>query len=260
MKVLAWDTSSKVGCIAAAHLNESKESKTEITLAAEFFLNLDLQQSEQLLWGVDCVLTSLRWNLRDIDTFLVGTGPGSFTGLRVGITTARTLAHTLEKPLFGLSSLEALCVPARIAILSQKIPAVIVAATDAAKGEFFIRIEPPRGKPIEFNATPELAILKIRAVLKKFPKSTWFGLGEVFERYPGVWQNLPKSKRVSPPLLFPHQIQGRSLVELGSIAHLKGSGPLDHSALLVRPNYMRASAAEVNLQSRNRTLSNTSKA
>ena len=63
---------------------------------------------ERLLPVVDQVLSGLGMTVQDIDAFAVSVGPGSFTSLRVGIATAKALAHTLRKPLAGVPTLDAL--------------------------------------------------------------------------------------------------------------------------------------------------------
>lgn len=73
-------------------------------------LNVDVGRtfSEKLLEMVDFVLRLSQVGLRQLDLLAVATGPGSFTGLRVGITTMKALAMRLGRPLVGVTSLEAL--------------------------------------------------------------------------------------------------------------------------------------------------------
>lgn len=63
--------------------------------------------SRRLLGEVDGLLTRNGLALADMTAFAVGLGPGSFTGVRVGVTTAKTLAQVLEKPLVGVGTLDA---------------------------------------------------------------------------------------------------------------------------------------------------------
>ena len=63
--------------------------------------------SRRLLGEVDGLLTRNGLTLADMTAFAVGLGPGSFTGVRVGVTTAKTLSQVLEKPLVGVGTLDA---------------------------------------------------------------------------------------------------------------------------------------------------------
>ena len=66
-----------------------------------------MQLSRRLAGDVEGVLTDAGTDLPSIDALAVGIGPGSFTGVRIGVTTVKTWAHFLRKPVAGVSSLEA---------------------------------------------------------------------------------------------------------------------------------------------------------
>ena len=99
MKVLAFDTSSKALSLA---ILEDKQ------LLAETTINIKKNHSITLMPAIDFLMGSLDLTPKDLDRIVVAEGPGSYTGLRIAVATAKTLAHTLNIELVGMSSLLAL--------------------------------------------------------------------------------------------------------------------------------------------------------
>ncbi len=97
MYCLAVDTSSKFLCVALI--------KDEQILA-QYNRAHDRQHSVLLLSKIEKVLSSCRLSISDIDCLAVDVGPGSFTGLRIGIATVKGLSLALDKPSIGLCSLD----------------------------------------------------------------------------------------------------------------------------------------------------------
>ena len=99
MVVLALDTTSRQGSSAVAI-----DGRVVLELASD----ASLPQATRLPGELQSVLSRTRLALRDVDAFAVAVGPGSFTGLRVGIATMQGLAFDAGKPLVGISALDAL--------------------------------------------------------------------------------------------------------------------------------------------------------
>jgi tRNA threonylcarbamoyladenosine biosynthesis protein TsaB len=98
-KILAFDTSSVSGSVA---LMEAMEVRAELRLHS-------LQtHSTLLLHSIDFLLGRVGWTLADLNLVAVGIGPGSFTGIRIGIATALGFAQSLSIPFAGISGLDAL--------------------------------------------------------------------------------------------------------------------------------------------------------
>jgi tRNA threonylcarbamoyladenosine biosynthesis protein TsaB len=97
MRILAYDTSSPVLSIALFEGNK---------IIGGFESALFSRHSSTLAPSIDMTLRSCRRKIGDIDVLAVGLGPGSFTGLRVGLVTAKTLAYSLNKKIVSFSSLE----------------------------------------------------------------------------------------------------------------------------------------------------------
>jgi tRNA threonylcarbamoyladenosine biosynthesis protein TsaB len=124
MLLLAADTSGKHGSIALARGDErSLEALEVVSLAGGTF-------SAQLVPQIADLLPRHRFSKSNLDAFVVASGPGSFTGLRVGLATIKGLAEVLHKPIAAVSLLEIL------ATLAQA-DGAIVAALDAGRGEVY---------------------------------------------------------------------------------------------------------------------------
>jgi tRNA threonylcarbamoyladenosine biosynthesis protein TsaB len=99
IKILAFDASGK--SISAAALEGAR-------ILAESFENTGLNHSVRLLPMISAVLDSVGWKVRDLDRIAVVAGPGSFTGVRICVSTARALAQPFEIPCAAVNSLETL--------------------------------------------------------------------------------------------------------------------------------------------------------
>lgn len=99
MKVLALDTSTLMSTCAVIE---------DDRLLGEYSLSRDMSHSERLVPMIEEILAELDIKLKEIDLYAVATGPGSFTGLRIGLATVKGFAHVFNKPVVGVSTLEAL--------------------------------------------------------------------------------------------------------------------------------------------------------
>ncbi len=90
------------------------------------------QYSAELIPKFAAMLDQVKLTKSDVDAIAVVAGPGSFTGLRVGLATAKGLAEILQKPLTGVSSLELL------AAAAQDGSTTVIAALDAGRNEIFL--------------------------------------------------------------------------------------------------------------------------
>ena len=98
---------------------------------ASFHASRGLRHAETLAPAVDFLRSQARLELSEVSVVAVDVGPGLFTGLRVGVATAKGMAHALRVPMVGLSSLDLLAFAVRYS------PRLIGAVVDARRGEVF---------------------------------------------------------------------------------------------------------------------------
>jgi tRNA threonylcarbamoyladenosine biosynthesis protein TsaB len=122
MRVLAVDTSSDRGSVCVA---DGGEIVGEIRLASS------VQHSERLFLCIEFLLNQSPFRLSDVDLFVASRGPGSFTGLRVGLAAMEGFAAAHHKPAAGISSFEA------VAWKSGIRDELVASTIDARRGEVY---------------------------------------------------------------------------------------------------------------------------
>ena len=131
-RILSLETSELTGSVAAA---------ADGNVLAELQLDPQQRSAQSLAPAIRSLLTQVGWQPREIDLLAVTVGPGSFTGLRVGVATAKVLAYCAGAEVLGIGTLEAIAAAA-----PEDVPAVGV-AVDAQRGDVvaqrFRRESPP---------------------------------------------------------------------------------------------------------------------
>lgn len=125
MPILAIDTSTMVSGAAVAAKDK---------LIAEIIMQLKLPQSQVLLGHIKEVLQIAHTDKKDLDGIAVSIGPGSFTGLRIGLASAKMLSYALDIPVVAVSSLEAMA-------YHYPVPGIYIASVlDAQKGNAYFAL------------------------------------------------------------------------------------------------------------------------
>lgn len=132
--VLALDTSTK-GCSAA--LFDGQDCLVCHQVIEDGFVH-----AEQLHLIVDSLFNEVPYGLKDLDAVAVGAGPGSYTGLRIGVSAAKGYAFALDKELIGVDSLALLAQQGKIEVETKKLGAeVILSVIDSRRQEVYARIQ-----------------------------------------------------------------------------------------------------------------------
>lgn len=133
MLLLVTDTSGKNGCVALARAGSTPGSMSpnlieEVPLAGGTF-------SAELVPQIAALLAKHGFSKSDIGAFIVVSGPGSFTGLRVGLAAIKALAEVLHKPIVPVSLLEVVAIAA--GAQDPQYRGKVVAVLDAGRGEVY---------------------------------------------------------------------------------------------------------------------------
>ncbi|MBN2958741.1 MAG: tRNA (adenosine(37)-N6)-threonylcarbamoyltransferase complex dimerization subunit type 1 TsaB [Streptococcus gordonii] len=120
MKLLAFDTSNQA--LSLAILEDEH-------LLAQTTLNVKKNHSITLMPAIDFLMNSLDMKPTDLDRIVVAQGPGSYTGLRIAVATAKTLAHTLRIELVGVSSL--------LALVPEQVEGLVIPVMDARRNNVY---------------------------------------------------------------------------------------------------------------------------
>jgi len=147
MIVLAFESSAKAASVA---LTDGSR------IIAQSFLNCGLTHSETLLAMARDILKSTKYLAKDLDVVAAAHGPGSFTGVRIGIAAAEGFAWGASKPVCGVSTLKAMACSLTESG-AYKEDAIICPVMDARRGEVYNAIFLDRNGYIE-RLTPDRSI------------------------------------------------------------------------------------------------------
>jgi tRNA threonylcarbamoyladenosine biosynthesis protein TsaB len=219
VRILSVDTTTERGSVA---ITDAGELLGELRL----LLPSGATHSERLMPGVDFLLQALGCPLASLDGYAVATGPGSFTGLRIGISTVQGLALGHPRPCLGVSTLDVLAARARGE------SAVTAAVLDAWRDEVYAALYDAAGTLQQGPFAEPAADFARRAP----PGAAYIGSGALRYRETLVSHD--------PSAVFPE----RSLFLAGTLGRLAGprlAAGLGHGPEALRPLYVRGAGASV---------------
>jgi len=134
MNILCIDTSSSAGSVVLV----SGER-----VLGELYVDSLQTHSARLLSGIDAVLKSANQTISNVDGFAVISGPGSFTGIRIGLTTVKGLADSMRKPAIPITSFEAWVEK------HHDLQGILVPLIPARRGEVYACVYERRGSELK---------------------------------------------------------------------------------------------------------------
>lgn len=227
MKVLGIDTSTSCGAVGLIDDGE---------VLSDYFLNIPVTHSERLLSAIEFVLREARCSIGDVDGWAISLGPGSFTGLRIGVSTVKGLAFATGKPVAGVATLDVLA--------SQVSPTsyLICPILDARKKEVYTAFY-RYGEGDFLGRQSDYQALRPEDLVKKIKEQTIF-LGDGVRTYRNFLLH-----SLHPLATFPaaplHVSHGSMVAKLG-FDLLKNGEHLNVSTF--SPIYIRPSEAEMKWQ------------
>jgi tRNA threonylcarbamoyladenosine biosynthesis protein TsaB len=227
MKVLGIDTATSCGAVGLIDDGQ---------VLCDTFLNIPVTHSERLLGVIEFVLRETRCSIRDVDGWAVSLGPGSFTGLRIGVSTVKGLVFATGKPVAGVATLDVLA--------SQVSPTsyLICPILDARKKEVYTAFY-RYGEGEVLRRQSNYQALRPEDLVKKIKERTIF-LGDGVRTYRDFLLHSLHSLATFPAAPF-HVSHGSTVARLG-FDLLKKEEHLDNSTF--SPLYIRPSEAEMKWQ------------
>ena len=219
VRIVALETTELIGSVAA--LIDGK-------LLVELKLNPHQRSAQSLAPGVKKLLEDVRWRADEVDLVACTVGPGSFTGLRVGVTTAKALAYCTGADILGIDTLEAIAAgaPADVRELSV---AVDAQRGQVAAGSF------RRGQDGWFEPDGPWSLIDVQLWLDRLAAGTVVS-GPVLRK---LISEVPDHVTVLDPRYWPP-----SASSVARLAQRQYAAGHRHDVWTLVPRYSRRSAAE----------------
>lgn len=229
MLILGIDTATQqVGCAIGGHEG----------VLASAHSSRGKRHAETLTPAIDFVRRQARVELTEISVVAVDLGPGLFTGLRVGIASAKAIAHALRIPMIGVTSLDLVAFPVRFT------SRLIVAALDARRCEIFYSFYRQVPGGIQRLTEPEVGSPDDLAseIIARGEDCLMVGDGAL--RYQDLYSGLSKVELAEQTLAYP---TATALVQL---AHAQALREEWVNSWDLEPLYLRSPDAEINWSTR----------
>ena len=232
MTILAMDTATMASSVAVA---------TEERVLAELTAETSFTHSETLVPNIDEILRLANVKREEISAVAVSLGPGSFTGLRIGLAAAKAIAYALEIPLVGVPTME---------VLAAAFPspgAVVAPLIDAQKGNAYFALYRWTDKGLVCER--EVAVASPQEIVGALSgiKEPVTLAGDFVRKLAAKGVELPGSVTIAP---VTHIMPRAALVAARAVVRLKngeGKSPME-----LEPIYIRRSEAEVLWEKRHR--------
>lgn len=223
MKILGLDTSTVTATCSVIEGDK---------LLGEYSLSQDMSHSEKLVPMIREIFDGLNMKIKDIDLYGVAIGPGSFTGLRIGVATVKSFAHLFDKPIVGVSTLEA---------LAYNLPYndIVVPMIDARRNRVYTGIYTWDNEILKEVMAPDLLpIEKITDFLRNYKNIVVNGDGSLLHKEYLV-------KELKEKIRF--ATIGQNICRASSVAELaklKYDKKEVHDYFTLAPDYLRESQAQ----------------
>lgn len=222
MRVLAIDSSNYVMGIAVM---------VDDTIVGELITNLKKNHSIRLMPAIEELLEEVGVKPNELDRIVVAEGPGSYTGLRIGVSIAKTLAWTLKIPLVGVSSLEVLAQSGRF------FEGAIVPFFDARRGQVYNGVFVKDGTRLMRKNEDQIVLFEVWLKQNKDAHEQFLFISNDLSNHKETIVEILGEKAVFPPVSCANA-RPSELAVLGAMKE-----PIEdvHS---FKPNYVRMAEAE----------------
>ncbi|MDD4493996.1 MAG: tRNA (adenosine(37)-N6)-threonylcarbamoyltransferase complex dimerization subunit type 1 TsaB [Eubacteriales bacterium] len=237
MKILAFDTSTIVATVAVCE---------DTKLLGEYVLNHEKKHSEKIMPMTEHLLKDLGLSPAEFDLYAASIGPGSFTGLRIGVSTVKAMAYAAKKPAAGIPTLDVL------AFNAIGFNELICPMIDARNNQVYTALyKKEKGSVINITEYVGVDINIVIEKVKEIGKRVMFvGEGAVLH------SKLLLSELGESAEIMPENLNVPRASSVAHFAYLKAeTGQLQDSFDLV-PFYLRKSQAERELEKRGSVIEN----
>lgn len=236
MKILGIDTSSMAASVAVIEDNK---------LICEYTINTKKTHSQKLMPMIENMLELSDLSIREMDAVAICEGPGSFTGLRIGMATAKAIAHVNDIPVIGVNSLEILA--ANMNLCDKKICSIL----DAQRNQVYTGRYQYEGTKL--TEIKEIGIELIDDLLKELSESDekWIIVGEAVYKYE---DKIKEIENIEIPAASNNVTKSSSLCSVAKEKYDEGKDI--YNCYNINPLYIRKSQAEEQYEEKQKRLQN----